>query len=136
MAAVLDSTPEHLLGNGRPVTEELTISELKVTGSIPDELDGRYVRTGANPLSGTSAHPFFGDGMIHGVRLRDGNAEWYRNRYVQTPFIKNPSVDVLDPSRSRAAVSGIAEIPNVPSSFKPSSRPPAVTRARALVVSA
>jgi carotenoid cleavage dioxygenase len=98
MAAVLDSTPAHLRGNGRPVTEEQTVSELKVTGSIPSELDGRYVRNGANPLSGTSDHPFFGDGMIHGVRLRDGKAEWYRNRYVQTPFITNPSVDILDPS--------------------------------------
>lgn len=98
MAAVPDSTPSHLLGNGRPVTEEQTITDLKVTGSIPHELDGRYVRNGANPLSGTSAHPFFGDGMIHGMRLRDGKAEWYRNRYVQTPFIANPSVDILDPS--------------------------------------
>ncbi|MEQ8861674.1 MAG: carotenoid oxygenase family protein [Pseudomonadales bacterium] len=98
MAAVLDSTPSHLRGNGRPVTEEQTITELKVTGSIPRELDGRYVRNGANPLSGTSAHPFFGDGMLHGVRLRYGKAQWYRNRYVQTPFIRNPSVDILDPS--------------------------------------
>jgi carotenoid cleavage dioxygenase-like enzyme len=98
MAAVLDDTPAHLRGNGRPVTEEQTISELTVVGSIPSELDGRYVRTGANPLGGTSAHPFFGDGMVHGVRLRDGKAEWYRNRYVQTPFITNPTVDILDPS--------------------------------------
>ena len=36
--------------------------------------------------------------MVHGIRLQDGNAQWYRNRYVQTPFIENPSVDVLDPS--------------------------------------
>ncbi|MDA1073769.1 MAG: carotenoid oxygenase family protein [Proteobacteria bacterium] len=98
MAAVLESTPQHLLGNGRPVTEELTLTKLKVTGSIPAELEGRFVRTGANPLSGTSAHPFFGDGMLHGVRLRDGKAQWYRNRYVQTPFIQNPSVDIMDPS--------------------------------------
>ena len=98
MAAVPEEIPSHLQGNGRPVTEELTLTELKVTGSIPPELDGRYVRNGANPLSGNSAHPFFGDGMLHGVRLRDGNAEWYRNRYVQTPFIRNPDVDVLDPS--------------------------------------
>lgn len=98
MAAVLENTPSHLRGNGRPVSEELTITDLKVTGKIPDGLDGRYLRNGANPLSGTSAHPFFGDGMIHGVRLRDGKAEWYRNRYVQTPFIANPSVDILDPS--------------------------------------
>jgi len=98
MAAALDSTPSHLRGNGRPVTEEQTLTELKVTGSIPAELDGRYVRNGANPLSGMSDHPFFGDGMVHGVRVRDGKAEWYRNRYVQTPFITNPAVDVLDPS--------------------------------------
>ncbi|HEY5646231.1 MAG TPA: carotenoid oxygenase family protein [Pseudomonadales bacterium] len=98
MAAVLDNIPSHLRGNGRPTTEEHTITELKVTGSIPRELDGRYVRNGANPLSGTSDHPFFGDGMLHGVRLRDGKAQWYRNRYVQTPFIRNPSVDILDPS--------------------------------------
>ena len=98
MAAALDSTPAHLRGNGRPVTEEQTLSKLKVTGSIPAELDGRYVRNGANPLSGISDHPFFGDGMVHGMRIRDGKAEWYRNRYVQTPFITNPSVDVLDPS--------------------------------------
>ena len=93
-----DTTPAHLRGNGRPLTEERTISELNVTGSIPSELDGRYVRTGPNPITGTSVHPFFGDGMLHGVRLRNGKAEWYRNRYVQTPFIKNPSVDVMDPS--------------------------------------
>ena len=36
--------------------------------------------------------------MVHGVRLRDGNAEWYRNRYVQTPFIADPSLDILDPA--------------------------------------
>lgn len=27
-------------------------------------------------------HWFIGDGMVHGVRLRGGKAEWYRNRYV------------------------------------------------------
>lgn len=98
MAAVPETTPSHLRGNGRPIDEERTITELKVTGSIPGELDGRYVRNGANPFSGTSAHPFFGDGMLHAVRLRDGKAEWYRNRYVQTPFITNSSTDILDPS--------------------------------------
>ena len=72
MAAVPDDTPSHLQGNGRPVSEELTLTELKVTGSIPAELDGRYVRNGGNPLNGTSAHPFLGDGMLHGVRLKGG----------------------------------------------------------------
>lgn len=96
MSAVAETTPSHLRGNGRPVTEELTLEDLKVNGKIPEELDGRYVRTGPNPITGTSTHPFLGDGMLHGMRLRNGKAEWYRNRYVQTPFITDPSVDVLD----------------------------------------
>ena len=96
MSAVAETTPSHLRGNGRPVTEELTLEDLKVNGKIPEELDGRYVRTGPNPITGTSTHPFLGDGMLHGMRLLNGKAEWYRNRYVQTPFITDPSVDVLD----------------------------------------
>ena len=98
MTTIDDSTPVHLRGNGRPVTEERTITDLTVRGTIPPELDGRYVRNGANPFTGTSSHPFFGDGMVHGVRLRDGAAEWYRNRYVRTPFIADPGLDILDPS--------------------------------------
>ena len=98
MATALEDIPVHHRGNGRPVTEELTLADLKVTGSIPAELDGRYVRAGANPLSGTSDHPFMGDGMMHGVRLRGGQAKWYHNRYVQTPFIAKPDLNIMDPA--------------------------------------
>jgi carotenoid cleavage dioxygenase len=28
-----------------------------------------------------------GDGMVHGVRLRDGRAEWYRNRWVRSASV-------------------------------------------------
>ncbi len=90
------SRPSHLLGNGAPVHEEQTLTELRVSGTVPPELNGRYLRNGANPFTGMSDHPFFGDGMIHGVRLRDGKAEWYRNRYVKTPFIANPQLNILD----------------------------------------
>jgi carotenoid cleavage dioxygenase len=98
MTALDDITPAHLRGNGRPVTEELTLTSLPVKGSIPAELDGRYMRNGANPITGMSDHAFFGDGMVHGVRLRGGTIEWYRNRYVRTPFYANPTLDILDPS--------------------------------------
>ena len=37
-AAIDSSTPMHLRGNGRPVTEERTVTDLKVTGSIPPSL--------------------------------------------------------------------------------------------------
>ena len=96
--SMTEELPAHLQGNGRPTQEELTLTDLKVVGRIPAELDGRYLRNGANPLTGMSDHPFFGDGMIHGIRLQDGQAKWYRNRYVQTPFIKDPSINILDPS--------------------------------------
>lgn len=98
MTTIDESAPLHLRGNGRPVADERTVTDLHVTGSIPRGLDGRYVRNGANPLGGTSDHPFFGDGMVHGVRLRDGGADWYRNRYVKTPFVARPGLDILDPS--------------------------------------
>ncbi|WP_395159244.1 carotenoid oxygenase family protein [Ilumatobacter sp.] len=92
----IEELPLHLRGNWAPLTEERTITDLKVTGTIPAELDGRYVRNGANPVTGFSDHPFLGDGMIHGIRLRGGTAEWYRNRYVQTPFISTPERPVID----------------------------------------
>jgi carotenoid cleavage oxygenase len=73
--------------NYRPVREEVTAGPLAVTGSLPKHLDGRYLRIGPNPVIDVDpgkAHYFLGDGMIHGVRLRDGRAEWYRNRYVRS----------------------------------------------------
>jgi carotenoid cleavage dioxygenase-like enzyme len=80
----------HLRGNWAPVLDERTDVDLPVEGSIPPSLNGVYVRTGPNPASGTSGHWFFGDGMVHGVRLAGGKAEWYRNRFIQTPNISEP----------------------------------------------
>ena len=84
-----------LEGNFAPVTDELTETELPVTGRIPSEIDGLYVRNGANPVTGMSQHWFLGHGMVHGVRLRDGAAEWYRNRYVRTPFLDEPEMEMV-----------------------------------------
>jgi carotenoid cleavage dioxygenase len=70
-------------GNYAPVDDELTQTDLPVEGAIPAELNGWYLRNGPNPRQAT-AHWFVGDGMIHGVRLEDGRAKWYRNRWVRT----------------------------------------------------
>ena len=83
----LASPHPFLTGLHTPVDEERTILDLEVTGSIPEELDGRYIRIGPNPVSPpqpASYHWFLGDGMVHGVRLRAGKAEWYRNRWVKS----------------------------------------------------
>ncbi|MEI6641128.1 MAG: carotenoid oxygenase family protein [Novosphingobium sp.] len=75
----------YLAGNFAPVTEEVTATQLAVTGELPKELNGRYLRNGPNPLGDTDPaayHWFTGTGMVHGLRLSEGRAEWYRNRYV------------------------------------------------------
>jgi carotenoid cleavage dioxygenase len=77
----------YLEGNFAPVPDEVTATDLAVTGTIPAELDGSYLRNGPNPLAvadPAAYHWFTGDGMVHGVRLRDGEAQWYRNRWVRS----------------------------------------------------
>jgi carotenoid cleavage dioxygenase len=76
--------PWHMRGNYAPVMDEVAAFDLPVAGALPRELSGRYFRNGANPKHGPTMHWFAGDGMIHGIRVRDGKAEWYRNRWVQT----------------------------------------------------
>ena len=79
-----------LTGNFAPVRQEVTAFDLETTGTIPKELEGRYLRNGPNPVAQedpATYHWFTGDGMVHGVRLRDGRAEWYRNRWVRSPDV-------------------------------------------------
>jgi carotenoid cleavage dioxygenase len=75
----------YLSGNFAPVEDELTAFDLPVTGTIPRELEGRLLRIGPNPIAPDprTHHWFLGNGMVHGVRLRGGRAEWYRRRYVR-----------------------------------------------------
>ena len=75
----------YLSENFAPVVDEITAFDLPVAGQLPKSLNGRYLRNGPNPFGAVDAsthHWFLGDGMVHGIRLRDGKAEWYRNRYV------------------------------------------------------
>jgi carotenoid cleavage dioxygenase len=97
MANPSDAKPWHLSDNYGPVADELTSFDLQVTGAIPPELCGLYVRNGANPKSGTSSHWFMGDGMVHGVRLESGRAVWYRNRWVRTTKLER-DLDAMDPA--------------------------------------
>ena len=81
-------TNRYLEGEFAPLHEEYTLTDLEVTGTIPDHLDGRYLRNGPNPIGEIDPelyHWFVGDGMVHGIRIRDGKAEWYRNRWVRGP---------------------------------------------------
>ncbi len=79
------STSPYLAGNFAPVAQETTAFDLRVTGTIPEGLNGRFLRIGPNPVTApdpSTYHWFTGSGMVHGLRLRDQRAEWYRNRFV------------------------------------------------------
>ena len=75
-----------LSGIHEPMTRELTLTDLEVTGAIPAALDGRYLRIGPNPVAADPAsyHWFTGDGMVHGLRIENGRALWYRNRWIRS----------------------------------------------------
>ncbi|MGI5127076.1 carotenoid oxygenase family protein [Pseudonocardia sp. CA-107938] len=94
--------PAHLRGHLAPVPDEITATDLPVEGAIPAELTGRYFRNGPNPLPGeVTPHWFVGHGMLHGIRLREGRAEWYRNRWVRTKALAgkqmvNPETGAID----------------------------------------
>ncbi|MFD0690519.1 carotenoid oxygenase family protein [Actinomadura fibrosa] len=81
-----DTVARHdLPGHLRSVPDEIEARDLPVTGALPADLAGRYVRNGPNALPGTTTgHLQVGPGMLHGVRLRGGRAEWYRNRWVRS----------------------------------------------------
>jgi carotenoid cleavage dioxygenase len=88
-------------GRFAPVPDEIDAVDLPVEGHLPPELDGRYLRNGPNALPGEEpGHLFTAHGMLHGVRLRAGRAEWYRNRWVRTraleghPFMSEAGVDL------------------------------------------
>ena len=88
-------TNPYLSGNLAPIATEHTAVDLPVTGELPEELDGRYVRNGPNPLGAIDTatyHWFTGDGMVHGLSLRGGRAEWYRNRWVRSTNVRGAPV--------------------------------------------
>jgi carotenoid cleavage dioxygenase len=74
-------------GGYRPVAEEVTVRSPEVAGSLPARLDGRFLRIGPNPLGGARdprQNVLAGDPMVHGLRIREGRVEWYRNRWLRT----------------------------------------------------
>ncbi|MGK7940570.1 MAG: carotenoid oxygenase family protein [Crocosphaera sp.] len=79
------SSNSFLQGINAPVFEEVEIHNLKITGKIPIELQGMYVRNGPNPMFKPSSYnyPLEGDGMLHGINFNQGKVS-YKNRWIQT----------------------------------------------------
>ncbi|KAL4198341.1 hypothetical protein AMTRI_Chr03g139740 [Amborella trichopoda] len=80
----------YLSGNYAPVSVETPpCQDLIVKGYLPDCLNGEFVRVGPNPKFAPVAgyHWFDGDGMVHGMRIKDGKAA-YVSRFVKTSRLK------------------------------------------------
>ncbi|XP_023643992.1 carotenoid 9,10(9',10')-cleavage dioxygenase 1 [Capsella rubella] len=80
----------YLSRNFAPLRDETPpTKDLPVHGTLPGCLNGEFLRIGPNPkfvpLAGY--HWVDGDGMIHGVRIKDGKAA-YVSRYVRTSRLK------------------------------------------------
>ncbi|MET0594304.1 MAG: carotenoid oxygenase family protein [Polyangiaceae bacterium] len=71
----------------RPVHTELRHAAATVSGRLPADLEGVYIRNGTNvqfERSHNRLHAFGGAGMLHAVQIRDG-AALYSNTFIRTP---------------------------------------------------
>lgn len=110
------TTNPFLSGNFAPVREEQTITQLKVTGKIPEHLNGRYLRNGPNPVAEANPDTYtwiMGDPMVHGVRIHDGKAEWYRNRWVRSPTVSRALGEQSRPVPLRTGMDSLGANTNV-----------------------
>lgn len=76
----------YLNGAWTPLLEEVNATDLDVIeGTIPNDIDGIYVRNTENPVHHALGryHPFDGDGMLHTISFQNGRAS-YRNRFIRT----------------------------------------------------
>jgi 8'-apo-carotenoid 13,14-cleaving dioxygenase len=72
-----------------PVPDETTITNLRVTGTLPAALSGQYMRIGPNRINAKcGGGDWTGDeGMVHAVSLDAGRAISYRNRWIATDAV-------------------------------------------------
>ncbi|ALS99878.1 carotenoid oxygenase family protein [Lacimicrobium alkaliphilum] len=76
----------YLHGVYAPTTIETDTDELEiVSGSIPEDLYGAYLRNGPNPVHEPrfNYHPFDGDGMLYAIYFKQGRAR-FCNRWIKT----------------------------------------------------
>jgi carotenoid cleavage dioxygenase-like enzyme len=84
----------YLQGNFAPVTREISAPAKLVSGAVPDDLRGYFLRIGPNPryVQNPALHHWFdGDGMIHSLHFTHAGVH-YRNRFVETAGFRQESI--------------------------------------------
>jgi carotenoid cleavage dioxygenase len=98
----------YMTGAFAPNHVELNATELEVIGTVPERLDGVYLRNTQNPVHqprGTY-HVFDGDGMLHLLSFRRGRVE-YRNRFIRTHAFE------AEQAAGRALYAGLIDRPSL-----------------------
>lgn len=96
-----------LLGAFAPVYWESTVPRLKIHGRLPAALDGLFTQIGPNPVrpprhTDVGRYQWFRqDGMVSGIRLRGGQAEWFRNRWIRSTPVTRTLGESRTPGRRR-----------------------------------
>ena len=124
----VDDDHPYRTGAWQPNVREYDAVDLTVTGRLPDDLSGVYLRNTENPLLPPidRYHPFDGDGMIHAISFEAGEA-MYRNRFVRTEGF------TAEREAGESLWAGIAENPSVaigPGGWGARTRRPACARGR------
>ncbi len=81
----------YLDGIFAPQRQEHFATQLMVEGQIPVELEGALMRIGPNPITVKNPrnyHWFTGDGMIHALKLKAGEAHCYKSAYVGSASVQ------------------------------------------------
>lgn len=80
----------YLHGIHAPIVHETRATKLEVEGELPGDLYGAFVRNGPNAVFEPSNqyHWFDGDGMVHAVQFRDGEAS-YCSRLIETKGLED-----------------------------------------------
>lgn len=99
------TTSPFLLGAFAPVFQETTAVTFPVSGQISAGLNGLFTQIGPNPIrpprhTDTDRYQWFAqDGMVSGVRLQDGTAQWFRNRWVRSTRVTRALGESRTPGR-------------------------------------
>jgi len=100
----------YLEGIFAPERQEHFSINLKVEGQIPAELDGALMRIGPNSINVKNPrnyHWFTGDGMLHALRLKDGEAHWYKNSYIGSASVQEKLHRPQIPGKTRGVADAV-----------------------------
>ncbi len=92
-------------GAWRPQHREFQAWDLPVEGTVPDDLEGVYLRNTETALFEPIRryHPFDGDGLVHSMSFANGEAQ-YASRFVRTAGVHRRASCQAEPvGRNRRA---------------------------------